>query len=74
MIIYNAEIFTQNRERETIANGFVRFENGRITEVGQGTPELSGECFDACGGALYRPGGVAPGSARSPEARPGGWP
>ena len=53
MIIYNAEIFTQNRERETIANGFVRFENGRITEFGQGTPELSGECFDACGAALY---------------------
>ncbi|MBR1764699.1 MAG: amidohydrolase family protein [Ruminococcus sp.] len=53
MIIYNAKIFTQNGERQVIENGYVRFEEGRITEIGAGAPELSGECFDAEGKALY---------------------
>ena len=52
MIIFNAKIYTQDRERRVIEKGFVRFENGLITEVGEGTPEAA-EGIDAGGRTLY---------------------
>lgn len=53
MIIYNAKIYTQDRARRVIENGFVRFENGLITEVGEGKPEVSDSDIDAMGKTLY---------------------
>ena len=53
MVIYNAKIYTQDRERRVIEKGFVRFEDGIITEVGEGTPQLSGGELDAEGKTLY---------------------
>ncbi|MBR6045660.1 MAG: amidohydrolase family protein [Ruminococcus sp.] len=53
MLIYNAEIYTQDASRRIIDNGFVRFENGLITEVGEGVPVHSDEDIDAGGRTLY---------------------
>ena len=55
MLIYNAKIFTMAKEG-IIENGFVRTENGKITEVGEMTalqtaPEAGD--FDAKGSNLY---------------------
>ena len=53
MTIYNARIYTQDKDRRIIENGFVRFENGLITKVGEGTPDVSAEDINANGAALY---------------------
>ena len=53
MIIRNAKIYTQDKERRVIENGFVRFEDGIITEVGEGAPEPAEDVIDAGGKTLY---------------------
>ena len=53
MIIYNAEIYTQDKARRVIKNGFVRFEEGVITEVGEGVPPHTDSDIDARGMTLY---------------------
>ncbi|MBR1392921.1 MAG: amidohydrolase [Ruminococcus sp.] len=54
MTIYNAKIYTQSPSREIIERGFVRFEEGVITEVGSGTPEgIADTDIDAGGRTLY---------------------
>ncbi len=53
MIIYNAKIYTQDKTRRVIERGFVRFEGGIITEVGEGAPNDTDCGIDAGGKALY---------------------
>ena len=53
MTIYNARIYTQDKDRRVIERGYVRFENGLITEVGEGAPAASAEDIDAGGKTLY---------------------
>lgn len=53
MKIYNAKIYTMNPDREVIENGWVSFEGGVITAVGQGTTETAENDLDAKGAALY---------------------
>lgn len=53
MIIYNAKIYTQDNNRRVIENGFVRFEDGLITEVGEGQTAVSDGDFNAGGASLY---------------------
>lgn len=53
MVIYNAKIYTQNKERTVIENGYVRFEDGIITEVCAGQTTVSDGDFNAGGAALY---------------------
>jgi len=54
MIIYNARIYTQDKYRNVIGNGFVRFEGGLIAEVGSGMPaSVSPGDIDAGGKSLY---------------------
>lgn len=53
MKIYNAKIYTMNDTRDVIENGWVGFEDGIITAVGAGTPEVSDGDIDAEGAALY---------------------
>lgn len=38
MIIYNAKIYTMNDSDEIIENGYVKYENGKITSIGEGLP------------------------------------
>lgn len=53
MLIYNAEIYTMD-SRGIISNGYVSIENGKITAVGEGTPEsISEGSINAEGGTLY---------------------
>ena len=53
MIIYNASIHTMT-DAGIIENGYVRIEQGKITEVGSGTPEhCTPEDIDAKGSALF---------------------
>ena len=53
MTIYNARIYTQDKDRRIIEKGYVSFENGLITKVGEGTPDVSAEDINANGAALY---------------------
>ena len=53
MTIYNARIYTQDKDRRVIERGYVRFEKGLITEVGEGGPAASAEDIDAGGKTLY---------------------
>ncbi|MBP7185177.1 MAG: amidohydrolase [Ruminococcus sp.] len=53
MLIYNAEIYTMD-SRGIIPNGYVSIDNGKITAVGEGTPESIPEgSINAEGGTLY---------------------
>ncbi|MFA6948764.1 MAG: amidohydrolase, partial [Eubacteriales bacterium] len=55
MIIYNAKIMTMNAAGDVIENGYIRFENGRITEIGNTQPSpdmLSDGALDADGGVV----------------------
>lgn len=52
MLIYNAEIYTMD-SAGIIPTGWVRTENGKIAEIGAGTPEnISEDSIDARGGSL----------------------
>lgn len=52
MLIYNAEIYTMD-SAGIIPNGWIRTENGRIAEIGTGTPEsIPDDGIDARGGTL----------------------
>jgi len=52
MLIYNAEIHTMS-SRGTISNGWVLVEEGKITDIGEGTPDLIPEdSLNAAGGML----------------------
>ncbi len=53
MLIYNARIYTQDKQRRLIENGYVRWEGGIITEVGEGFPANTDGGTDAHGAALY---------------------
>lgn len=54
MTIYNIKIYTQNNNRDIIEKGYVTFESGVITKVGEGEPEnVSSEDLDGQGAALY---------------------
>lgn len=53
MKIYNAKIYTLSPSREVIENGWVSFENGVITALGDGVTETSAGDIDAGGAALY---------------------
>lgn len=53
MTIHNAKIYTQDSSRRVIERGYVRFGNGVITEVGEGSVPAAEGDFDACGAALY---------------------
>ena len=53
MTIYNVKIHTMNKERQVIENGYVSFENGVITEIGEGTPKINDKNYDGRGCDLY---------------------
>lgn len=53
MIIYNARIYTQDKDRRVIEKGYVRFEDGIVTEVGEGIPADTEGGTDAQGKTLY---------------------
>lgn len=54
MTIYNVRIYTQDKDRKIIENGFVSYENGVITKVAEGRPEtLSQGDIDGKGYTLY---------------------
>ncbi|MGN1133221.1 MAG: amidohydrolase [Oscillospiraceae bacterium] len=54
MTIYNVKIHTMNAEREIIENGYVSFENGVITRIGERNPPIvSGKDYDGKGYDLY---------------------
>jgi imidazolonepropionase-like amidohydrolase len=54
MTIKNIEIFTVNDRDEVIDNGYVCFENGVITEIGEGEPTAcDGDVIDGEGLTLY---------------------
>lgn len=53
MTIYNVKIHTMNKERQVIDNGYVSFENGVITKIGEGTPKITNSDYDGGGCDLY---------------------
>lgn len=53
MTIYNVKIHTMNKERQVIDNGYVSFENGVITKIGEGTPKITNSDYDGRGCDLY---------------------
>lgn len=53
MTIYNVKIHTMNKERQVIDNGYVSFENGVITKIGEGTPKITDSDYDGRGCDLY---------------------
>ena len=53
MTIYNVKIHTMNKERQVIDSGYVSFENGIITEIGEGTPKITDSDYDGGGCDLY---------------------
>ncbi|MBR4555089.1 MAG: amidohydrolase family protein [Ruminococcus sp.] len=53
MVIYNAKIYTQDAERKIIEKGFVRWEDGIITQVSEGVPDDKEDGIDAEGASLY---------------------
>ncbi len=54
MKITNVKIFTMNDNEDIIDNGYVTFENGRITEVSQGIPDkIDKDDIDGEGMTLY---------------------
>ncbi|MBP1562040.1 MAG: amidohydrolase family protein [Oscillospiraceae bacterium] len=54
MYIYNAEIYPQTKDTDIVQCGYVLIENGKIAEVGAGTPSaVSSEDIDAHGLRLY---------------------
>lgn len=53
MLIYNAEIHTMD-DSGIIKNGWIEIEDGKITAVLEGTPNLiPDDCIDAQGGVVY---------------------
>lgn len=54
MTIYNVKIYTINKNRDVIENGYVRFEKSKITEIGTGLPkDISESDLDGKGASLY---------------------
>lgn len=54
MTIYNVKIHTMDKDRRVVDNGFVSFENGVITKIGEGKPPvISNNDFDGKGCDLY---------------------
>lgn len=54
MTLYNVKIYTQNKKRDIIENGYVTFENGVITNIGAGAyNEISDGDLDGEGKTLY---------------------
>lgn len=54
MTIYNAKIYTMDSDRRVIEKGFAVFENGIITQVGEGAPDsITDGDIDAHGESLY---------------------
>lgn len=54
MTIYNAKIYTMNVNDDIIENGYVEYENGKITEVQSGSPKVIEEgMINAEGSSLY---------------------
>ena len=53
MTIYNIKIHTMNKDRQIIDNGYISFENGVITEIGEGKPQITDQDFDGKGSDLY---------------------
>lgn len=54
MTIYNVKIHTMNAKRDVIENGYVSFENGKITQIGNGKPDdISDKKLDGKGCDLY---------------------
>ena len=54
MTIYNVKIHTMDKQRRVVENGFVSFDNGKITEIGEGMPNVIAENdFDGKGCNLY---------------------
>lgn len=54
MTIYNVKIHTMDKERRVIQNGFVSFENGVITAIGEGMPAAVSESdYNGQGCSLY---------------------
>lgn len=54
MIIYNAEIYTCDKNFNIHQNGYVEFSDGKITKIADGTPEnISKNDIDAKGGKLF---------------------
>lgn len=43
MFIYNAEIYTTSKSAGVIPNGYVKIENGKITDIFEGVPQNIGE-------------------------------
>lgn len=54
MTIYNVKIYTMNADRDVIKNGFVSFENGVISHIGEGKPTvITDSDYDGKGASLY---------------------
>ena len=54
MTIYNVRIYTMDSDRRVIENGYVSFENGKITNMGEGMPKSVSESdYDGKGCDLY---------------------
>ena len=55
MIIINVNIYTSDKNNSVIRNGYIKTENGKITETGEGAPavEYDGDVFDGKGRDLY---------------------
>lgn len=53
MTFYNAKIYTMNDTEQIIEKGFVSYENGVITQVGQGDNFKDKKAFDAKGSSIY---------------------
>lgn len=54
MILTNLKIITMD-ERGTIENGFVQIDDGKIANIGENSPDISGETID-CAGLTMLPG------------------
>lgn len=54
MTIYNVKIYTMDKNRKVIDNGYVSFQNGIITKVSQGYPtDISCDDIDGNGSSVY---------------------
>ena len=54
MIIYNAKIYTCDKDFRVIEKGFVQTDGARIVRIGQGAPRKVGEGdIDACGKSVF---------------------
>lgn len=54
-MIINAEIYTIDKENTIIKNGYIKYKNGKITEIGEMTQldEIDSDAVDAKGRRLY---------------------